>query len=125
MTPEEAAAVLQRVHRRRVSLRSWKGCIEQLRAAFVDADVQTAISNGSDATFYEDGNLLKRDRLRHDPVVVAALAEAWDACSQGQPTIDREGYFAMSRRLYLVLCTPTAKVSPHDWQRYVRTLTFA
>ena len=106
------------IRRRQRGRRSSKWpAIKELRSRYLDAAVRAQLEHGSDGTFYEDEMLLVREQLRADPGVVAALSVAWGACSQGASAITREGYFAMSRRLYLALYAPTAKIDPKDWQR--------
>jgi hypothetical protein len=116
--PSDAAICIQRRQRKRKSM--WiHVSIERVRSFFVDSDVQRAIDNGNDATFYRDSRLMQRETLRTHPTVLAALGTAWEACSQGNDIMDRNVYFTMSRKLYIALCSPTARISPSDWHRCV------
>jgi hypothetical protein len=117
MSTADAARVIQRCQRAR-AFRRWPN-LKELRTLYIDAGVEQAIQDGRDATFYRDSKLVARDALRNDPAVQRALGMAWDACSQGQTVLNRDSYFAMSRKLYLALSSHQASISPTDWQRCV------
>ena len=95
----EAACLIQRFVRRRKSERlhgRWLQIIE-LRKQFIDAEV---VNPGE---LYDDDMLLAREALKSEPKLKAAIATAWDACSQGSVLLSKEGYFTMMRKLYLCL----------------------
>jgi hypothetical protein len=100
LSESDAACFIQRFVRRRKGSRQqrekWFQLIE-LRKHFIDAEV---VNPGE---YYTDENLMARDALKSDPAVQAAIATAWQACSQGNVLLSKEGYFTMMRKLYLSL----------------------
>merc|ERR1719327_288638 len=75
--------------------------------------------------------IVEREKLRHNPEVVAALEAAWKSCCPaGQASISREQYGEMIRKLYLVLKAQAAEgdfdaddclaSADEDWQSDAR-----
>ena len=72
-----------------------------IRSKYLDEEAVTAGAAGSH--FYTDEQLLRRELCRTHPLVVAALAQAWEACSHGAQTLGQTAYLSMARRIYLAL----------------------
>ena len=107
------------------------------RARVRDAHLQGDASNGSricssirkrcgggaaGSELYTIGMLSARDALRTDPLVIAALDDAWSAATAaaGSPyaNIDFDGYMALSRKLYLACFAENSdsKIDPNEFR---------
>jgi hypothetical protein len=74
--------------------------IANLKHSYLD---ERAIAAGAgDCEWYTDEMIVKREGLKNDPKVQAALLSAWDSCSQSG-CVYKEGYLEMIRKIYLVL----------------------
>ena len=86
--------------------------LDELRAKYIDNDVQ--IQAGRVSEFYSDEALVARESLRTHPTVLAALNDAWVACSavndagslggldKAERGLDKANFRSMARRIYLV-----------------------
>ena len=89
--------------------------INELRAKYVDNDV--IIQAGRASEFYSDEAIVARESLRSHPAVLAALHEAWVACSsvnqsgglQQGDGLDKNNFRSMARRVYLVSVLASAR----------------
>ena len=102
-----AVEVIQRCYRRKdvlrraAAIRSHWPQLERLRKHYLDEEAMEAGAELSD--LYTDESIVVREALRGDPDVRAALAEAWEACSQQADCINWPTYFAMARKTFLAL----------------------
>ena len=75
--------------------------ISKLRGSYLD---EQALAAGADeCEWYTDTMILKRENLRSDPMVLAALESCWSKCSQGRDYLDQLDYREMLRKIYLLL----------------------
>ena len=98
--------------------------INSLKQSYLD---ESALAAGAgDCEWYTDEMLIKRERLKHDPLVTATLQRSWDTCSQGG-AVSKDGYLEMIRKIYLVLKARVprrpAPRSPISIARRVRSAT--
>ena len=128
-TPEEqdaACRLLQRFFRSRKAKRAFemltsKETIQRLKDMFLDPKALAA--GAADSELYTIGMLSARDALRTDPLVIAALDDAWSAAtaaagSSGGDAIDFDGYMALSRKLYLACFAENSdsKIDPNEFR---------
>ena len=98
-----AIELLQRAWKRKRENAAWHNLLKrmpELRNSYLDP---AAISGGAESNLlYSDTMLAARELLRTNPVVVAAIDDAW-SCLVGptRNTLSRMTYYTMSRKLYL------------------------
>ena len=97
---------LRRGHGKRM-LAMWPS-LSRLKELYLDREAVKA--GAKDSKWYTNEMIVQREALKNDPMVVAALAEAWTVITSASfspggasASLSFESYAAMSRKLYLVL----------------------
>jgi hypothetical protein len=98
-----AAVKLQNFVRRRKEMATWSTLIQQLpqlRDMYMDREALEA--GAASNPLYSARMLATREKLRTDPLVIAALDCAFDSLLfPGRSSVSRKAYYTMSRKLYL------------------------